>query len=77
MTQDDDVHVAGHHGATSNGHTTAADMRPDSLGDVCDDMRRRVDRLLAEESTTPLLRGVQEQLRTSMKTVQEALERYR
>ncbi|RFU73207.1 phosphoadenosine phosphosulfate reductase [Trichoderma arundinaceum] len=65
-----------------NGHPArqpgrAADLAHGSLYEACVAMREKVDAFLAEEPATPLLRRVQEQVRISVRVVDEALERYR
>ena len=50
---------------------------PQSLRQVCAELRDRIDAFLAEEQRTPLLRQVQAQVRESTAVVDEALGRYR
>lgn len=57
-----------------NGH---AGLAHGSLYEACVAMREKVDSFLAEELETPLLRRAQEQVRISVRVVEEALERYR
>ena len=47
-----------------------------SLRDVCLELRDRVDAFLQKEHESPLLKGVQEQVRVSIGVVDEALKRY-
>ena len=47
-----------------------------ALLDVCNGFRRRVTAFLEEKTGDKMLRGVQEQVRTSMGVIEEALSRY-
>ncbi|TDZ47641.1 putative FAD synthase [Colletotrichum trifolii] len=65
--------------AATNGNPAKphlSESTPRSFHDVCIEFREKVDAFLAEEPKTTVLRGVQDQLRTSMKVVDEALDRY-
>ncbi|UKZ73197.1 hypothetical protein TrVFT333_000838 [Trichoderma virens FT-333] len=63
--------------ATINGHSNQPGPAYGSLYEACVAMREKVDAFLAEEPETPLLRRAQEQVRISVRVVEEALERYR
>lgn len=64
--------------ASINGHSAnQPDLAHGSLYEACVAMREKVDVFLAEEPATPLLRRAQEQVRISVRVVEEALERYR
>ncbi|KAH8697908.1 phosphoadenosine phosphosulfate reductase [Talaromyces proteolyticus] len=52
-------------------------MPPRSLHDVCVAMRQQLEVFLADEPSSPLLRRVQDQLRVSIRVVDEALTKYR
>jgi hypothetical protein len=60
-----------------NGHANQPGLAHGSLYEACVAMREKVDSFLAEELETPLLRRAQEQVRISVRVVEEALERYR
>ncbi|KAL7797803.1 hypothetical protein V8C43DRAFT_277018 [Trichoderma afarasin] len=62
-----------------NGHANqpGRNLAHGSLYEACVAMREKVDSFLAEELETPLLRRAQEQVRISVRVVEEALERYR
>ncbi|PNP53211.1 hypothetical protein THARTR1_06421 [Trichoderma harzianum] len=65
--------------ASINGHANQnpLGLAHGSLYEACVAMREKVDSFLAEELQTPLLRSAQEQVRISVRVVEEALERYR
>ncbi|KAL6799051.1 hypothetical protein GGI42DRAFT_355419 [Trichoderma sp. SZMC 28013] len=63
--------------ASINGHANQPGLAHGSLYEACVAMREKVDSFLAEELETPLLRRAQEQVRISVRVVEEALERYR
>ncbi|KAL7958178.1 hypothetical protein V8C34DRAFT_155589 [Trichoderma compactum] len=63
--------------ASINGHANQPGPAHGSLYEACVAMREKVDSFLAEELETPLLRRAQEQVRISVRVVEEALERYR
>ena len=48
-----------------------------SLPIVCEQIHQRVEAFLSKEPDSERLRGVQEQCRTSLRVIEEAIERYR
>ncbi|KAI0109500.1 phosphoadenosine phosphosulfate reductase [Nemania sp. FL0031] len=64
---------------TVNGHPAkveAARSSPRSLYDVCLEIRKKVDRFLAQDATTNLLQNVQARVREAIGVVDEAFQRY-
>lgn len=64
------------HHQSDTGGRPAKEEGERALGEVCDEIRDKVDAFLGEEPSTPLLKQVQEQVRISLGVVEEALTRY-